>query len=33
MAYGHHRDRTPSHGHESMREAAMAAFRKSWLRE
>jgi hypothetical protein len=33
MAYGHHRDRHPSHGAEPTREAAMAAFRKSWLRE
>jgi hypothetical protein len=33
IAYGHHRDRKPSHGYEPTGEAAMAAFRKSWLRE
>jgi hypothetical protein len=33
MAYGHHRDRHSSHGHEPTREAAMAAFAKSWRRE
>jgi hypothetical protein len=33
MAYGHHRDHHPSHGHEATREDATAAFRKSWLRE
>ena len=27
---GHHEDRTPMHGHEPTREAAMAAFTKSW---
>jgi hypothetical protein len=26
-------DRTPTHGHEATREAAMAAFAKSWRRE
>jgi hypothetical protein len=33
LAYGHHKDRTPTHGHEVSREAAMAAFAKSWRRE
>jgi hypothetical protein len=33
LAYGHHEDRTPTHGHEPTREAAMAAFAKSWRRE
>jgi hypothetical protein len=32
-AYGHHEDRTPTHGYEPTREAAMAAFTKSWRRE
>ena len=32
LAYGHHQDRTP-HGYEATREAAMAAFAKSWRRE
>jgi hypothetical protein len=32
LAYGHHEDRTPTHGYESTREAAMAAFAKSWRR-
>jgi hypothetical protein len=27
-----HRDRTPTHGYEPTREAAMAAFAKSWRR-
>jgi len=27
------RDRTPTHGYEPTREAAMAAFAKSWRRE
>jgi hypothetical protein len=30
LALGHHEDRTPTHGYEPMREAAMAAFAKSW---
>jgi len=30
---GHHEDRTPTHGYEPTREAAMAAFAKSWRRE
>ena len=29
-AYGHHEDRTPVYGYEPTREAAMAAFAKSW---
>ena len=33
LAYGYHRDRTPTHGSEPTREAAMAAFAKSWRRE
>jgi hypothetical protein len=28
-----HKDRTPTHGYEPTREAAMAAFAKSWRRE
>jgi hypothetical protein len=28
LAYGHHEDRTPTHGYETTREAAMAAFAK-----
>jgi hypothetical protein len=31
LAYGHHEDR--SYGYEATREAAMAAFAKSWRRE
>jgi len=31
LAYGYHRDRSPISGYEPTREAAMAAFRKSWL--
>jgi hypothetical protein len=33
LAYGHHEDRTPTHGYEATREAAMAGFRKSWQRD
>jgi hypothetical protein len=33
LAYGYHRDRTPTFGYEPTREAAMAAFAKSWRRE
>jgi hypothetical protein len=33
LALGHHEDRTPTHGYEATREAAMAAFAKSWRRE
>jgi hypothetical protein len=33
LAYGQHEDRTPTHGYEPTREAAMAAFAKSWRHE
>ena len=34
LAFGHHEGRTPTHGYyEATREAAMAAFAKSWRRE
>jgi hypothetical protein len=33
LGYGHHRDRSPTHGHAATREDAMAAFAKSWRRE
>jgi hypothetical protein len=33
LAFGHHEDRTPTHGDEATREAAMTAFAKSWRRE
>jgi hypothetical protein len=33
LAYGFHRDRTPTHGYEPTREAAMAAFARSWRGE
>jgi hypothetical protein len=33
LAFGHHEDRTPTRGYEATREAAMAAFAKSWWRE
>ena len=33
LAYGFHEDRRPTHGYEPTREAAMAAFAKSWRRE
>jgi hypothetical protein len=33
LAFGHHEDRTPTHGYEATREASMAAFAKSWRRE
>src|SRR6516225_10617863 len=33
LAFGHHEDRTPTHGYEPRRDAAMAAFAKSWRRE
>jgi hypothetical protein len=33
LASGHHEDRTPTHGYEATREAAMAAFAKSWRRQ
>jgi hypothetical protein len=32
LAYGHHEDRTPTHGYEATRKDAMAAFAKSWWR-
>jgi hypothetical protein len=31
--FGYHEDRTPTHGYAATREAAMAAFAKSWRRE
>ena len=30
LAYGYQEDRTPTHGYEPTREAAMATFAKSW---
>ena len=33
LAYGQHEDRTPTHGYEATREAAMQAFARSWHRE
>jgi hypothetical protein len=33
LAFGHHEDRTPTHGYAETREAAMPAFAKSWRRE
>jgi hypothetical protein len=33
LAFGHHADRTPPHGYAATREAAMAAFARSWRRE
>jgi len=30
LAFGHHEDRTPTHGYEGTHEAAMVAFAKSW---
>jgi hypothetical protein len=33
LASGYHEDRTPTHGYAATREAAMAAFAKSWRRE
>jgi hypothetical protein len=33
LAFGHHEGHTPTHGYEPKREAAMAAFAKSWRRE
>jgi hypothetical protein len=32
LAYGQHEERTPTHGYEATREAAMASFAKSWRR-
>ena len=33
LALGYHEDRTPTHGYAATREAAMAAFAKTWRRE
>ena len=33
LSYDYHEDRTPTHGYEPTREAAMAAFAQSWRRE
>jgi hypothetical protein len=33
LIFDYHKDRTPTHGYEVTREAAMAAFAKSWRRE
>ena len=33
LAFGQHEHRTPTHGYAATREAAMAAFAKSWRRE
>jgi hypothetical protein len=33
LDFWHHEDRSPTHGYEATREAAMAAFAKSWRRE
>jgi hypothetical protein len=33
LAFGYDRDRNPTHGYAATREAAMAAFAKSWRRE
>ena len=33
LMFGHHEDRTPTHGYAESREAAMAAFAKSWRRK
>jgi hypothetical protein len=33
LSYGFHEDRTPMHGYEPTREAAMQAFARSWQRE
>jgi hypothetical protein len=30
IAYGNHEDRTPTHGYEATRKAAMQAFARSW---
>jgi hypothetical protein len=32
LAYGYHYDRRPTHGYAGTREAAMAAFAKTWRR-
>ena len=33
LAFGQHEDRAPTHGYAATREAAMAAFAKSWWRK
>ena len=33
LAFGHHEDRTPTHGYAATREAAIAAFARTWRRE
>jgi hypothetical protein len=33
LLFGYHEDRTPTHGYEATREAAMAAFAKSWRQQ
>jgi hypothetical protein len=33
LVFWHHEDRAPTHGYAPTREAAMAAFAKSWRRE
>jgi hypothetical protein len=33
LIFGHHEDRSPTHGYEATREAAMVAFARSWHRE
>jgi hypothetical protein len=33
LAFGHHEDRTPTHGYEPTRDTAMAACAKSWRRD
>jgi hypothetical protein len=33
LAFGQHEDRTPTHGYDPTREAAMEGFAKSWRRE
>ena len=33
ISYHHHEDRTPTHGYEPTRDAAMKAFFRSWHRE
>jgi hypothetical protein len=33
LAFGHHEDRTPTHGYAASREDATAAFAKTWRRE
>jgi hypothetical protein len=33
LIFDYHEDRSPTHGYQATREAAMAAFAKSWRRE